>query len=191
MTKTCGKCDRKIRVGAIGCCDSPKWFHGSCVNPPLGKEEIEALTELKKAWRCSECILIRRRSMMETSVQEGNIPIDEIFQMFSELKENMKTMEKNLGGSIEHLYNKLDESLKVINQVQQSDEKIEQLTNENLHLTTKLSEMEKKVDEIFQQQKTNTLEIHGIPEKSNEDTLQVVKDVAAALSYPLQDNMIH
>lgn len=129
--------------------------------------------------------------MMETSVQERNIPIDEIFQMFSELKENMKTMEKNLGGSIEHLYNKLDESLKVINQVQQSDEKIEQLTNENLHLTTKLSEMEKKVDEIFQQQKTNTLEIHGIPEKSNEDTLQVVKDVAAALSYPLQDNMIH
>lgn len=196
MAKVCEICNKKNNSKAPGitCGDCMNWYHGGCLPTPMSRDDIATINDLQKTWKCPDCVIETRKSMLEQSVSEGVIPVSEIIAMFKELQTDMKRMEKNLGESIDLLYTKVEESVKSIEdlskEVTACNEKIDKIENENKILKTQLSETMRRCDDLEQAALSNFIEIHGVPVQKREDPVVAVRQVAKAINFSLQENMI-
>ncbi|XP_046662973.1 uncharacterized protein LOC124355863 [Homalodisca vitripennis] len=75
---------------------------------------------------------------------------------------------------------KVDEYMKIV----------EELKAENKSLKQQVVVLEERLVEVEQYSRRNTLEIYGVPEEKNEDTLETVKKVGAALNMTIENDMV-
>ena len=110
------------------------------------------------------------------------------------LKKSLRNLKKNLGNSIDRLYDRLDESAKIIEaqakKIDQCYEKIETLESENVLLKTKLSEVQVHYDDLEQRMLSNNVEIHGVPFTNGENLTGVVGKIGAELGLELGESNI-
>ena len=119
---------------------------------------------------------------------------DDIYSLIVDLKGEIKNVEKNLGDTINKLYDRLEESIKVIEvqgtKLNQCFEEIDGLKKENQCLKSKLSECENRSNDIEQRMLENNVEIHGLPSSANENLPLVLCNICAALGVQLNENSI-
>lgn len=70
------------------------------------------------------------------------------------------------------------------------EEVIQNLQSENGALKTSVADLKKKAAEGEQYSRSNCLEINGVPETKSENIIVVVKQIANALNFKLEDAMI-
>ncbi|XP_054257563.1 uncharacterized protein LOC128982639 [Macrosteles quadrilineatus] len=161
----------------------------------MTKEELDIITSEKQIWRCPPCAKSRRQSMQAVKdAEEGKASIEQIVFMLEEAKEDRKRMEKDMTSSFEFLHNLVKDQKEALNvQSQKLSEYmsvIEGLKQENVNLSKKVRELEVKLDDSEQYIRSNNVEIHGVPEKSNEDVYETVKTVANALGLSIEREAI-
>lgn len=67
---------------------------------------------------------------------------------------------------------------------------INELAQETQRLSTKLAELEQRVEDMEQYSRVNSVEIHHIPSQKNKEVLGVVKDSGKALYMPISDKIL-
>jgi protein-arginine kinase activator protein McsA len=191
---TCGVCTKAFKSNSVKvqCSDCKTEFHGNCVS--MSRADIDYLSAEEMPWRCNTCASARRASLrFDADIQEGKLSLDDVMKKILEIAENQKLQEQNFNRSYELLSEKLDVSIKQVQEQKESLGKcltvIEKLISENKQLNKKVSELEKRVEDMEQYSRSNAVEIHGIPIQPNEDVVNVVKEVGKALDMVITDNM--
>lgn len=191
---TCKVCNKSATSrNKVLCNDCKQCFHLSCVN--MTKEEIDYLTSENQIWRCPSCTQSRRKSRQACSdAEEGKASLDQVVFMLEEAKEDRQRMEKEMNTSFEYLHGVVNDQKKLLSeqneQIKSFTLVVENLKQENINLKNKIKLLEVKVDENEQYSRSNTIEIHGMPESAKEDVYEVVTNVAVALGVEITRNAI-
>ncbi|XP_022198942.2 uncharacterized protein LOC111062685 [Nilaparvata lugens] len=193
---SCGMCNKSVR-GAnnseVKCIDCNNQFHGNCVSMKV--EEIKFLIESGKSWRCDGCTRNKRLSMsMDTPIKEGQITLEKLAQMLTNVSENIKSVEKSLGDSIQSCHESVGDVLEKVkkqeSQLKVCLDKIETQSTEIIALKKENEELRRAISDIQQYTRSNCLELHNFPQEENEDLLGVVKSVSKALGHTITDLQI-
>ncbi|XP_022184148.2 uncharacterized protein LOC111043494 [Nilaparvata lugens] len=112
----------------------------------------------------------------------------------SDMEEQSKQLEKDLGGSINFCHNDVESILKKI-EVQDSKlnlylQKIDKQNEEIALLKTQNLKLQKQVCNLEQYSRVNCVEIQGIPTEANEDVKSLVLAVSKALDHPIDEKLI-
>lgn len=192
---SCGVCVKSIssKHVKLSCSDCEKEFHGACLK--MSKADVECITVDGMVWRCRPCSETRRKSLkFESDAEQGKLTLDDLMKKISEIVDNQKKQENNFNRSYETINEKLEENIKAVKDQNSALEKslsiINQLMEENKKLHKKVSELEKRCDDMEQYSRANAVEIHGIPMKPNEDVMNIVEDVGRALDVKITPSMI-
>lgn len=191
----CSTCQKTVKSNQLKlqCSDCKLEFHAQCHN--YSKADVECLTTEGLPWRCKPCGETRRKSLrFDAGVQEGKLTLNDIMEKIVEIAETQKTQEASFNKSYDLLSEELKENTKSVNEYRKALdgclETIDKLAAENNTLTRRVSELERKVEDMEQYSRLNAVEIHGVPEGKNEDVVEVVKEVGKGLDMTITDSMI-
>ncbi len=200
MSDKCKKCSKSFttRSVKVQCNDCQVTYHAPCVN--LTKEDVEYIqSEGGQLWRCEVCTKGRRKSMQVASTLEEGKPnlmdvINLLNEMRNESKDQISKLELDLGNSVENCHQVIEE-LKVTVQAQAESlnkfhKMYEAVIEENRKLQLRIKELERNADEAEQYSRMNCVEINGVPEKDNENVLEIVKNVGNSLGLTVSEEMV-
>lgn len=110
------------------------------------------------------------------------------------IKEDIAQFKKDINESLDMCFDKVKDCENSINKNSSSITAcvavIDGLKSENISLKKTVGELKKRVAAGEQYSRSNCLEIYGVPETKNENIVMVVKQVANALNFKLEDTMI-
>lgn len=191
----CGLCAKVIASNKLKlvCSDCDGEFHAACLK--MSKADIECITADELVWRCGNCASKRRKSMrLDSSVEEGNVTLDDLMTAIKEVRDSQRSCEKDYNTSFEAINTKLDETNVVLKSQSEQYEKcvkiMEDLISENKQLKEKVRKLEERLEDVEQYSRSNSVEIHGIPVETNENVLNIVKEVGKALDLNISDSMV-
>lgn len=198
IMSNCGKCSKTIlsrsgkNVPKIECIECKQSFHGKCVD--LTPEDIKFYEENDTIWRCQPCSTERRKSMAIESAPKSAVTYDDVVNLVSDLRKDIKGVENSLGVSINSAFEEIKETKNLVSK-QNEDmsallELVNKLSTENVELKNRVSALESRMDDIEQYSRRDTIEIHGVPVAAGEQVVEVVKSVVTALDLPIEDTMI-
>lgn len=99
-------------------------------------------------------------------------------------------MEEQFNTSFEFAHNKMDDQMKIIEEQSKKIDDylkiVENLTQENVNLRETVKLLEMRLDDAEQYNQSNTIEIFGVPQATNEDTYDVVTNICAALDVKIE-----
>jgi hypothetical protein len=193
MPVNCGVCNAKCDADSIKCTGKcEKDFHFRCVN--LSQEALKTRGS-KKDWVCDQCKDVKSK----VQPPAGNKPTSsaevtkdfllQTLQVFkneisAEIKHNAKQFEE-FKQALEFFSDKMDQSNKNIEIVMKN---YAEMKKENLELKLKNEELSKEVKSmqlrmrnLEQYSRKNNVEIMGIPVTNNENIMDIVKDIGAAI----------
>lgn len=192
---SCGVCTKGISASKLKmtCTDCSRDFHAACLK--MSKADIECIKADDLVWRCGDCAQSRRKSMrLESQANEGKLTFEDILAAIDDLKLQQKTYEAGVNKAFEDLNDKLTENhnkfVEESKKTEQYFKVIESLLTENAKLKEKVQKLEIKIEDLEQYSRNNCLEIHGIPQETNENTLNIVKEVGLALDINITEEMI-
>ncbi|XP_046671150.1 uncharacterized protein LOC124361154 [Homalodisca vitripennis] len=114
-------------------------------------------------------------------------------EMFQEFKSHSNQMQE-LTKSVEFLSANIDTANQTLKKVQLDYADImkqnQKLTEANLKLGETVNELKSKVRELEQYSRRTNLEISGIPETRNEDTMKILGDIGTAIGVELHDTQV-
>lgn len=198
---SCGKCKNQIKRDSkekIGCKKCRVYFHFSCIN--IKKEEIG----LQQHWVCPLCV--EEKSVSKTSGSSAPSDDDDeiktnetsvksmIVALSKSMEANFKKMEGEINISLNSCHQKLDDNTAMLN-IQQKlleDQKelIISLQTENKRIKDELREVKNRCDNLEQEMRSSSLEIHGIEKKDGENIEEIVTNIAKALDVKIDTTMI-
>ncbi|XP_046674631.1 uncharacterized protein LOC124363424 [Homalodisca vitripennis] len=115
-----------------------------------------------------------------------------LLEMRQENKDQTKKLE--LGKFIELCHQTISELRKTVDSQSEALNKYkdlyEQLLFEHKRLQIKIVELEARQDEAEQYSRLNTIEIHGVPEKENENVFSLVQQVGNSLNIQVKEEMV-
>lgn len=175
------------------CNDCNGEFHASCFK--MSKADVDCLTEGELVWRCKSCESTRRKSMrLDSIVSEGTVTMEDLMKVVTEIRDSQQNYDKEYNKSFENLYAKLEESTQALKAQSENAAKnmkiMEELIVENKELKKRVTTLEQRLDEVEQYSRSNSVEIHGIPQEKNEDVLSIVKEVGVALDLNINNSMV-
>ncbi|KAG8334354.1 hypothetical protein J6590_092350 [Homalodisca vitripennis] len=109
----CGRCVRPIpktgkNAPKVDCAECKLSFHGKCVD--LTPDDIQYYVENNTVWRCEACAKERRKSMALESSMTSTITNEDVFNLVSELRKDLRGVEAGLGKSINTAFEELKET---------------------------------------------------------------------------------
>ncbi|KAG8308816.1 hypothetical protein J6590_100483 [Homalodisca vitripennis] len=167
----CNICLKSLRIvkAKVSCVYCKNGYHGKCVN--LSPEDINYLTEQGDVWCCDSCSKTRRKSMvLETKI---NVSFDDIFNFITELRNDCKKVEANLGASLKSCHEELAETKAMASKQREE-----------------LAAWMEAVENLRQENSTLRKQIYGIPIQKGENVDTLVKAVGRALDYPVDYTMV-
>lgn len=197
---TCGECGIRIEedsniVKCVGVCE--RLFHQLCV-----KDKCKTRTG-NKDWKCEDCAKPKKNSSVSSKASITPTAVTKEFlvstleafknEMFKEFKTHSNQMQE-LTKSVEFLSANIDTANKTLEQVQSQYSKIieqnQKLVEANAELNGIVNELKDKVRDLEQYSRRTNLEISGIPESRNEDTMTILRDVGTAIGVELQETQV-
>lgn len=135
---------------------------------------------------------------VESQLQSDDVSIKQVLDLLREMKEESKnqlrSLESDLGKSVELCHSDISELVKKIDKqseiIKNYETLFEKVNQTNLALTKRVKELENRVEDLEQYSRANCLEINGIPEKSNEQLMEVVKKVGSSLGLQINESDI-
>ncbi|XP_046384872.1 uncharacterized protein LOC124155198 [Ischnura elegans] len=163
----------------------------------MSKEDIEGIKASGQTWKCSECQSVHRQSLRDSVSSdrcEGSTSLEDVYALIKEMKNELKVTENNLGDSINKLYERLDDSVKIIEEqgkrLDRCYEQISALQNENVQLKKRVNDALSRCDDLEQRALVNSVEIHGVPFSAHENLTQVVCKIGTELGVEIKDEAI-
>lgn len=161
----------------------------------MTKTDLDALVSENIDWRCEECASERRKSMrFEASTASGGATLDDIMKEILELKKSQKDSVKDLNKTTDTIFERIDELKDSVesqqNLIQSYLERTESLEAENRKLRQELEDARTRIEETEQYTRVNCIEIHGVPNTSGENVVDIVKKVGAAIDFEVTDSML-
>ncbi|CAB3253844.1 unnamed protein product [Arctia plantaginis] len=201
VLKKCANCNKNITQKSPGleCSRCNKCVHATATCAKLSNKQLAALRNSDGLeWSCEECLrnMTKRSSFFlpddseneEERESEKSATFDsqkllrdisrEIRKVVKDELEELTTAINFMNSQISDLEDTVKEqgsTIKVL--VNKNSE----LINKNKNLELRISAMEQRIQEVDQKLLASTLEIAGIPVTPNQNTLDVVKEVAAKL----------
>lgn len=193
----CAKCLKTVtRSGKhavmIDCSECKSSFHGKCVD--LSPGDVQYYLDNELIWRCDKCSKDRRKSMALESRPESALTYDDVFNLVSDLRKDLKGVEANLSKSLNFAFEEIKETKSLVSKQNEEMaaliELVNKLNTENAELRSKVVMLENRMDDIEQYSRRDTIEIHGVPVQAGEQVIEVVKSVGRALDLTIEDSMI-
>lgn len=172
MPEVCKKCNKQIsrtaaRIKCIGCLSI---YHTACAS--ADPEEIVNLEE----WSCDEC-------NVEPSLRDVMKQLNLIFLGQKNTTESIELCHKKIE-DVEKLLKTQDEYLSdCLKRLEAAETNCSVIIKENDALKQRMNELE-------QYSRRNCLEIQGVPEMQNENTLSVIRAVSGAIGFSVEEGMI-
>lgn len=195
MAVNCAICLKSVttKQQKLNCTDCTKDFHPACCK--MSKADVDCLSVEGLVWRCQPCSFERRRSMrVELKMEEGNLTLNDVMKLLTEMREEQKASLKDFNVSYEVMNEKLsvntDMLKKQVEDLKLYTDEQKILREENIALKKKVNDLEERLVETEQYSRRNCLEIQGIPEDRNENLFEKVKQVGRALDVSIEENMI-
>jgi hypothetical protein len=164
------------------------------------ENDIDLVSSQK--WSCSSCTAefrLRRSASESTPVRAADdaascLTLDNLGEVLDSFKREVLTGQGELAASLRSCHEKLDNNSALLSSqeeiIRSQNEIIARLQSENENLRKKLEEVCVSVDNIEQRARLNTVEIHGIPSRSDENVETVVLDVCRAVGMDLRRDAI-
>jgi hypothetical protein len=207
----CGKCEQPIsrtktsEADKLYCKSCKSYFHIACLN--IKQNDLTFLRT--SSWFCPNCVGEQRNSGQQSSdsihvktnvFQDTNMPSGSVTSMKS-LEQLINDGHNKFFASIEELKNivktgqdRQNELSNIISRqseiIDRQQELIETLRGDVGQLRVRLQLSEERIDEQEQYARRNTLEIHGVPEKENENVLETIADVGQAVGFNVTPCMV-
>lgn len=145
----------------------------------LTPEDIKYYEENNTIWRCQPCSKEGRIIMAIKSNPNSPITYDDVVNLLTDLRKDIKGLENSLGASINTAFEEIKETKSLVSK-QNEDmsallELVNKLSTENAKLKNRMSVLEGCMDEIEQYSRRDTIEIHGVPVAAGEQVVEVVK----------------
>lgn len=184
----CFKCHKNFMniSDAIKCSVCMNHFHASCTRLESLDKWKKKNSEHKSAWKCDDCLKAGKGDSSQCTTDTG---FDQILKSISDLRNEFMSLftEKIV---------ELSEQIKILNKTSnETNVRLEQLTNENKTVMEKCSELEninkdlnktvsllqEEINLLHQQTRLENIEITGIMETNGEDLYSVMESIARVI----------
>lgn len=190
--KFSGRGDKTDKIQCTACLETA---HLKCLN--IRKEDLDFL-KTESSFKCQGCTrrksdvhLIEPSAIIEKSNSGLITMLQEIKSEIIGIKETQRTLEVELGKSIEFCHEKLDACLKnqenYAKKLEETLNRLEEVKRDNLMLQKENKELKIRIEDLEQYSRINMLEIHGIPVQPQDNPAELIKKVGNALDVNLQD----
>lgn len=185
MVMQCKKCKLFISltkdeiVKCKGDCETV--YHRKCVNKKFIQNAI-----------CEDCVMINSSSKQSTSDTKSTLSLNENNgdNVLAEINKKL-TVIYIVEKKIEDLTNAVeyyaDMYQKLLDYKEESEKKIKALENRSVYLEKCNKALEERVQDLEIRNKEKNVEIHGLEKCENENTIQVVQDLARKLNLDPND----
>ncbi|XP_045456260.1 uncharacterized protein LOC123666098 [Melitaea cinxia] len=185
MVMQCKKCKLFISltkdeiVKCKGDCETV--YHRKCVNKKFIQNAI-----------CEDCVMINSSSKQSTSDTKSTLSLNENNgdNVLAEINKKL-TVIYIVEKKIEDLTNAVeyyaDMYQKLLDYKEESEKKIKALENRSVYLEKCNKALEERVQDLEIRNKEKNVEIHGLEKCENENTIQVVRDLARKLNLDPND----
>ncbi|CAG9814610.1 unnamed protein product [Phaedon cochleariae] len=191
---TCERCTSSVNAKSpglqcIGRCQ--KFYHGKCVG--LSKQDVSNFLVPGAYWACPDC---RDKTNERSSVitMEGNekdeadsVPLS-VTLILKDIQLNLKSLNnkyEDVMESVNFCSNQISTFEKAMNQLNEKIATIEKINRENVNLKSELTRLTTKVDILEQQTRSNNIEIQGVPQKSNENLVNILAKIGEHIQCPI------
>lgn len=117
-----------------------------------------------------------------------------IIQMLEDAKKEQKQMEEQFNSSFKFTHSKIDDRMKIIEEQSRKIDTyhihVEKLSQENFELKKTVNLLEMKLHCAKQYNRSNTIEIFGVPQVANETTYEIVKNISAFLDLKIERDQV-
>lgn len=178
MPSICGVCENQCdkdgsEVMCAGSCGS--FFHSKCIKGDLEGRKLRS----NKDWKCKGC-------RIPTSLTNVSTTIDnDLLKMLTEEITNVRLEMNELRTSVQFMSDKIDSSNELMHEIKVEMSTLrkenEELKLKNLNLTSDVRDLKERVRSLEQYTRKNNVEISGVPETPNEDTLSLLKDIGKTI----------
>ncbi|KAK5646928.1 hypothetical protein RI129_005392 [Pyrocoelia pectoralis] len=103
------------------------------------------------------------------------------------IKDSQKRLETEFSQSINQCHEKVDENRSLIDKqniiIQKQQEIIDMISGENVNLKKNIELLQEEIDFVKQENRSKTLEIHGLPVQKNETLAAAVSNLAISIGF--------
>lgn len=114
----------------------------------------------------------------------------QVMDVLTELKQEFQELRKDITDfkvTIDYCANKIDDFSKQIQEMDKKMKKVEKNENEIFIIKSALKEVQRKLNTIDHTNNLCNVEIRGIPEKNNENLLEIIDEIAATVELDRAD----
>lgn len=114
----------------------------------------------------------------------------QVMDVLTEMKQEFKELRKDFTdfkATIDYCANKIDDFSKQIHEMDKKMKKVEKNENDIFVIKSALREVQKKLNDIEHTNKSCNIEIRGIPEKNNENLLEIIDEIGATVKLDRAD----
>lgn len=197
MAASCGVCSQECVEKFVKCCVCDKAFHLACIK----QDGVKTRTG-NKEWKCDEC----KRDISSVSSNKpsasATVLTKELFislledfkrEVFAQFKVNSDKFDK-FENSLQFMSDNVDKSNKLIEEIKKENAEVKHQNSlillENEQLRDSVCDLREKVRTLEQYSRRANLEISGIPETANEDTLGLLQDIGKSIGQVLVERDI-
>lgn len=209
MSKNCAICDETVNkkkpgIQCAASCD--RFFHGQCAG--LANKQLDALRMDGISWRCSDCrgVDANTRGSLVSAVGGPSPPTTRSFAaarenagrgdliaaldgIHSELKA-IKDQQSLFSSSVNFCSDKISDFEDKLNRINEWMRATDRILRQNADIKASVSSLDSRLSELEQSARSRNIEIQGIPEKSNENLIEVVKKIAEYIDIDVNQNEI-
>lgn len=183
MHCNCGKKVERLDI-KIKCSDCKTYFHAICVN--LTESDIDFMVKNKKPFRCEKCLVLRRKSLSQRSIDF--IPIESNEKLIPNDNENNDIHNDGNEITLQIVYAEILK-LKTLNG--EAISLIKGLEKDNVALKCRVSELERKINFLQQSKRKKFVEFVGVPVIDNHNAVHsVIKICSDGLGVTVKEDDI-
>lgn len=185
MPGSCGTCSAilsRTNPGILCQGSCRKEYHLKCVKLPTAIAELPADSGL--GWRCKNC-----REVTDTGeVLNGmNLKIDLMMTDMSDIKRK----QHDFGDSLKFYGDKIDDFNRQMEDLKKLSKSIAGFEQELLSVRSECARLKTQVEYLNQRERSNNLEICGIPEKRGENIIEIIKKIGNVVGVSIsQDDIV-
>lgn len=204
--KLCKYCNepvnrKKIGIQCSGFC--AQYCHGQCINI-VGKQ-LDAIRMEGVSWKCAECrtSLVANRARQSFGGAAAIVPSqtpthssgnhEDVLEAVQDLKQELRHLREQqnaLMESVNFCSGKISDFENKLVKFDEYIKKTDKLIAENARLANQVTGMESKINDLEQISRSQNLEIQGIPEKNNENLMNVLEKIGNYINYNISPEKV-
>ncbi|KAK9702163.1 Baculovirus FP protein [Popillia japonica] len=187
---TCKKCTSTINKKSPGlfCAgECRSFYHARCVQ--LATAVLPALTTPGSFWKCPDCRdAVDAFTIISEEVEDEDINIGAILKGIRTELSALNNKYDAIVQSVTFCTNKIVDFEQSLKALDDKCKAIDVVVDENAHLKSDVSKLNKVIDDLEQRSRLYNIEIQGVPHVANENLLKILEDIGGIIKFPITKN---